>query len=719
MARIVITLNSDLCAASGSGFGNMIDTDIVMDHLGIPYIPGRRIKGCLRQSAEDLRDYGCEQASQEAIERLFGNAEGNAGALTVGSAYLPKIEEIRKAILDAENTKVLKDVASPAKVPDLFTYVRGSTALENGKAKDGTLRFMRVVSHYSPMNPMEEMSFECEIQLDDPKLEELLKLCCRATRHIGSSRNRGLGDVSFTYLPSAVRTVEKGKKTENISTEKQVVRYKLHLDAPLMIPGVENRIASISARAVIGCLSACWLRNHSADEPEFRRLFLSGETQWQELTPVSHGKQSIPAPRFLARLKGTEPRLVNLLSELDENERKTKKKTLDGSFACMDEQGFELLSVNVSSTYHHSTDKKNKKGTLYVEESLDSGIVYGGMVIVPADLAEDVTELIRSADFRFGRSRSAQYGACRLTGAPNTSPLICEALTPIAGETVYALLISDLDLFENGLNTCSADAVRKAISAAAGLPDEMPVSPDPSHPVTDNCAYRDLGGYQQMWQMRKAITTVVCAGSYYRFVSDGKTIPREIRLGEYPQEGLGRIRLISDSEMKKMSNLSVTSPDRFSEAEQGSAELRSVLLTRAAEEAQKARALRYVMKKRKLRSEVQIGRLRLMLAEASDLTDLVTRIGSIKTESYRKNSLKMLNELYSGSIPGNLDPEKLQVPPQNPDPATMLADESELTALIMQDTEACRRVTTDWKRLLSAVLSLAYYQERKEEPENA
>ena len=55
---IEIQLISDAIIGSGEGFGSLIDTDIVFDGLGVPFIPARRIKGCLRDAARRCRDDG-------------------------------------------------------------------------------------------------------------------------------------------------------------------------------------------------------------------------------------------------------------------------------------------------------------------------------------------------------------------------------------------------------------------------------------------------------------------------------------------------------------------------------------------------------------------------------------------------------------------------------------------------------------------------------------
>ena len=54
MDVIRITLRSDLCAGNGESRGNAVDIDIVLTADGLPRIPARRLKGCLRAAAEEL-----------------------------------------------------------------------------------------------------------------------------------------------------------------------------------------------------------------------------------------------------------------------------------------------------------------------------------------------------------------------------------------------------------------------------------------------------------------------------------------------------------------------------------------------------------------------------------------------------------------------------------------------------------------------------------------
>ena len=68
MDVIRITLRSDLCAGNGESRGNAVDTDIVLTADGLPRIPARRLKGCLRAAL--IRD-ARRKIQSSAIPRAF------------------------------------------------------------------------------------------------------------------------------------------------------------------------------------------------------------------------------------------------------------------------------------------------------------------------------------------------------------------------------------------------------------------------------------------------------------------------------------------------------------------------------------------------------------------------------------------------------------------------------------------------------------------------
>ena len=67
---IRIELLSDMCVSDGSAYNSLIDTEICSDMYGFPFIPAKRIRGCLRECAVELNDWG-DTVNAEA---LFGDA---------------------------------------------------------------------------------------------------------------------------------------------------------------------------------------------------------------------------------------------------------------------------------------------------------------------------------------------------------------------------------------------------------------------------------------------------------------------------------------------------------------------------------------------------------------------------------------------------------------------------------------------------------------------
>ena len=46
-----ITLQSDMCVSDGGVYNSSVDIEVCYDSYGFPYIPAKRIRGCLRECA--------------------------------------------------------------------------------------------------------------------------------------------------------------------------------------------------------------------------------------------------------------------------------------------------------------------------------------------------------------------------------------------------------------------------------------------------------------------------------------------------------------------------------------------------------------------------------------------------------------------------------------------------------------------------------------------
>ncbi|SDA33193.1 hypothetical protein SAMN02910447_03623 [Ruminococcus sp. YE71] len=105
------------------------------------------------------------------------------GSSTSGSLRLcdARIKD-HAALLAAAADKQL----TAAQVIDFFTSIKASTAIENDTAKENSLRFTRVVDHYSPIDN-DELVFEADYEIDSSYHEQLIR-SAKALRNIGNKR---------------------------------------------------------------------------------------------------------------------------------------------------------------------------------------------------------------------------------------------------------------------------------------------------------------------------------------------------------------------------------------------------------------------------------------------------------------------------------------------------------------------------------------------------
>lgn len=196
--KIELKFLSDALISSGNGFGAIIDSDIVFDEYGLPFIPAKRIKGCLKESAEQIENFhkglginsiytfGEEgQTSETGV--YFSNLK-----LKDYDTILPWIEYL------SINDNKYSHLFGKNQILDHFTYYRMQTKIDskNQVAEDTSLRTSRVLAK-SKSN-----TFEGSISIsNNDKVESIkrtLVIAARNLKHIGLMRNRGFGNVEVT-----------------------------------------------------------------------------------------------------------------------------------------------------------------------------------------------------------------------------------------------------------------------------------------------------------------------------------------------------------------------------------------------------------------------------------------------------------------------------------------------------------------------------------------
>ncbi len=179
-----IDLLSDWHCGSGLSAGAESDAEVLKDEKNLPYIPGKTIKGLLRDALMEMPDV---YAPRDLVGQLFGWEE--KGKDKNGKEKVKRTHKGRlfftSAVLSAEEQKEVV----PSLADFLYRNISSTTINENGVAKPKTLRTMEVC-----------MPITLEGEIDGIKNEEEKALIKKATqwiRHLGVNRNRGLGRCQF------------------------------------------------------------------------------------------------------------------------------------------------------------------------------------------------------------------------------------------------------------------------------------------------------------------------------------------------------------------------------------------------------------------------------------------------------------------------------------------------------------------------------------------
>lgn len=174
-------------AGAGHGAGRFLDASVKRTPAGLPLLPGRTVKGLLRDAVRQCESYG--HLEKGTTQKLFGSAIGTdrfdteAGALQFGNAELPDGWE---AYAQTEEGKTLLSG---------FFDTLASTAIDSdGQAEEGSLRRIEVAIPLELHATWRSTNAACR-----DEARQALRKACGLVRRLGVSRNRGLGRVQV-YL---------------------------------------------------------------------------------------------------------------------------------------------------------------------------------------------------------------------------------------------------------------------------------------------------------------------------------------------------------------------------------------------------------------------------------------------------------------------------------------------------------------------------------------
>jgi CRISPR-associated protein Csx10 len=447
------------------------DRDVVFDDCGLPWLPGRRLKGLLRDAYSELVSaLPADQFGLPGVKQLFGDIGlREPGDIEIRNGYLRAYEELRAWASDLCGSD--SGAGQSAIIMDSFCEVRGQTAMDRntGSPKKDTLRKTRAL-HAG-------LVFEAVVEMG-PKLSNrwAIALAAAALRQMGSSRWRGLGRVKceliewhasgepsdwtkaalqglyedrFEAVPPASDPPPAASSHGHDTVASAILAYAIGLKEPAIFPvlaGDPNTVTT--ATYVPGSVIHGWFarRHGQFASNEFRRLFTSGKVRFLNAHPVVHGKRAQPVPHSIRERKENRDRLVDL-SVLPEAEKLRRARGwCDASKLA--ESNFEEVKPETGLHYHHARAQNplyqralgeeeaqelgvepERRGAFFQYLSLSAGQTFQGEIHGPPEDLELIGKLAPSGThLRLGRSRSAQYGGSAVLRwqTPSAQPTTCK-----------------------------------------------------------------------------------------------------------------------------------------------------------------------------------------------------------------------------------------------------------------------------------------------------
>lgn len=173
---------------SGSGLSGSTYADNIVNKTerNLPFIPGKTLKGLLRDAAERINELNSNLIDNKFIKDVFGERADykKADKEDEGKAFFTNAllsENLSDRIANDENN-----------LSDSFYAVLSSTKIdENGQADDGSLRQLEVTIPVTLYGSIEHFP---------EGYEQQIQYCMSWIKEMGQNRNRGLGKCEFSIL---------------------------------------------------------------------------------------------------------------------------------------------------------------------------------------------------------------------------------------------------------------------------------------------------------------------------------------------------------------------------------------------------------------------------------------------------------------------------------------------------------------------------------------
>lgn len=426
--KIKIEFHSPWHCGSGLAAGSDIDALVITDHAGMPYVPGKTIKGLVRQAVEEYIEYsgiaGNEENGKTIAERvkdMFGAESSSDDVRACGTAHFSDAnfaEHEYHAIAAQSELKA-----------HLFNKVTSTAIDDNGIARGHSLRSLQTVV---------PCTLYATISCVDDAIAHIVVKSLGMIKHMGQKRHRGLGrcTISQTLTQECLTSTSQLTDKHNIKLQ---FRCKLMSDIVLnqksSTEGNNTSLDFIPGNAFLGIVAKHY--RELSDSGLAMTVVHSGSVRFGDAHPTA-GNQSVrslrvPAAYYYPKLMSPTERCYihhayrRDLDHENDGHPQQLKQCRNGFYAFADNQGFPVAvdrTFAIKSAYDR--DKRRAKDEqMYGYESLCKGAEFLFEVDIDENaLAKrgiDISNLKKmisnylTGTHCIGRSRTAQYGLVKIT----------------------------------------------------------------------------------------------------------------------------------------------------------------------------------------------------------------------------------------------------------------------------------------------------------------
>lgn len=399
----------------GSGLASGADADllVIKDKDGMPYVPGKTVKGLLREAFDLLYP---EKISTDSYKAVFGIKEdkgsGRRSESFFEDATLPKQEH--------------DYIVSLRQSQFLYQSLSSTAITDEGVADANTLRKIQVC-------------IPCELEgeiLNVP--DEITSDISRALLYIkrlGAWRNRGLGRCTFEPLKNSKKD-NPVTGAVNRNNSNNLLKFKCDLLTDVILnqksasEGANTTLDFIPGSNFLGIVAAGIYNDPKISNNIKLKLFHTKFVRYGDAHPANGNNRSLRMPACLYFAKGEDEKgrthyvHHEIIDVSSEDLRKIQLKQERVGFA-----DFIPLKVGknairfkvntdfaIKSAYDRDLRRSKDEG-MFGYQSMGKGMTYYFTVEIDSSLL-DYAEIIKRAlegKHRVGRSRSAQYGLVEIS----------------------------------------------------------------------------------------------------------------------------------------------------------------------------------------------------------------------------------------------------------------------------------------------------------------